>query len=46
MCPVVSATTQFWKEFKLVTISYVETDEVLHFAYTIYIILTFIRFVL
>ena len=28
VCPVVSATTQFWEEFKLVTRSYVETDEV------------------
>ena len=28
VCPVVSTTTQFWEEFKLVTRSYVETDEV------------------
>ena len=28
VCPVVSATTQFWDEFKLVTRSYLETDEV------------------
>ena len=28
VCPVVSATTQFWEEFKHVTRPYVETEEV------------------
>ena len=40
VCPVVSATTQFWEEFKRVMRFYVETDD--YFADILSVMLTFI----